>query len=206
MFSTKRRLDLSGVGEHLTAAQMSLGLLIGLVAACVVMLLIERSGIPTTLQLKFKGDIKRESQWLSQYGQFVATVVAVVLIFDLDEVNRMRAVPVAVAVGGTSFSVFVLKRLFGRVRPNRERAGQFLGPSLRHDNYRESFPSSHSACAVALTVMLTHYYPHGTATFWGLAITTASLRYILDAHWPSDILAGIALGYGIAWGVISSIG
>jgi membrane-associated phospholipid phosphatase len=206
MFVTKPRLDASGVGEHLTAAQMSLWILIGLPAACVLMLLIERAGIPTTLQLKFKGDIKRESHWLSQYGQFVATVVAMFLIFDLDEANRMRAIPVGVAVGCTSLSAFMLKRMLGRVRPNREQAGQFLGPCLRHENYRESFPSSHSACAVALTVMLAHYYPHGTGVFWGLAILTASLRYLLDAHWPSDILAGMALGYAIAWGVLLGIG
>jgi len=26
------------------------------------------------------------------------------------------------------------------------------------------------------------------------------LRYILDAHWPSDVLGGVALGYGVAHG------
>ena len=91
-----------------------------------------------------------------------------------------------------------------RVRPGRENAGKFLGPSLKHANYRESFPSSHSACAVALTVALAYLYPQGVITFWALALICAGLRYVLDAHWPSDVLAGVAVGYGLAhltiWG------
>jgi len=85
-----------------------------------------------------------------------------------------------------------------RVRPGRENAGKFLGPHWRHANERESFPSSHSACAASLSVMLTILYPQGAATFWALALICAALRYVMDAHWPSDVLAGIALGYAIA--------
>ena len=36
-------------------------------------------------------------------------------------------------------------------------------------------------------------------TFWVLAVLCASLRYLMDAHWPSDILGGVALGYGVAY-------
>ena len=63
----------------------------------------------------------------------------------------------------------ILKRLIGRVRPGREDAGKFLGPTFRHANYRESFPSNHTACAVALSAMLAHLYPQAAYTFWGLA-------------------------------------
>ena len=77
-----------------------------------------------------------------------------------------------------------------------------LGPSWKHANYRESFPSSHSACAVALSVVLAAYYPPAAVTFWVLAIACACLRYVLDAHWPSDVLGGIALGYAVAVGTL----
>jgi membrane-associated phospholipid phosphatase len=88
--------------------------------------------------------------------------------------------------------------LIGRVRPGRENAGKFLGPTFKHANYRESFPSSHTACAVALSAMLAHFYPAGAPTFWTLAVICGLLRYVLDAHWPSDIVGGIIAGYVIA--------
>jgi membrane-associated phospholipid phosphatase len=45
-------------------------------------------------------------------------------------------------------------------------------------------------------------YPHAAVTFWALALVCAVLRYVMDAHWPSDVLGGIAVGYLagiIAW-------
>jgi membrane-associated phospholipid phosphatase len=46
--------------------------------------------------------------------------------------------------------------------------------------------------------MLTHFYPAGGPTFWTLAVICGLLRYVLDAHWPSDIVGGILAGYVIA--------
>jgi membrane-associated phospholipid phosphatase len=181
---------------------MSWTLLIILLAACAILMLLERLGLPTTLDLHFKGDVKRETRWLAQYGQSVATPVAALLVYQLDPSPKpgplYKALAVLAAVSAASVSAMLLKRTLGRVRPGRERAGQFLGPALRHANYRESFPSSHSACATALSVMLAVLYPPAATTFWGLAIACAVLRYLLDAHWPSDVLGGIALGYALA--------
>jgi membrane-associated phospholipid phosphatase len=81
------------------------------------------------------------------------------------------------------------------VRPRRENAGKFLGPTWKHANWRESFPSSHSACAIALSVSLSILYPQAMVVFWSFGIITAVLRYLMDAHWPSDVLVGVAWGY-----------
>lgn len=171
------------------------------------MLFIERSGVRTTLQLTFKGDLKRESQWLAQYGQAVCTLVAIALIWWLDAQAKPGQV-LALVLGLITASIvsFTLKRTLGRVRPNRENAGRFLGPSLGHQNWRESFPSSHSACAVSFTVVLSYYYPQGMPVFWTMALIVAVLRYALDAHWPSDVLGGIALGYAVGWLMIRAVG
>jgi membrane-associated phospholipid phosphatase len=177
---------------------MVVGILLALVAGCAGMMILERRGLRTTLHLTFKGDIKRESRWLAQYGQAVCTAVAVLLIWQLDKSRRGVVVPVIVAAVGAGLIATLIKRLVSRVRPGRENAGKFLGPSWSHANYRESFPSSHSASAVALSVMLAILYPAAAVIFWALAIACAALRYLLDAHWPSDVLGGIALGYGIA--------
>ena len=186
---------------------MNLTLIAGLVVTCAVLMFLERRGLKTMLSLNMKGDVKRETRWLAQYGQSVCTGVAALLVFQLDpRPHRGKLALVAIiAVAAASVVAMAIKRLVSRVRPGHENAGKFLGPSLKHANYKESFPSSHSACAVALSVVLAAYYPNGAVTFWVLALLCAGLRYVLDAHWPSDVLGGIALGYGMAhlawWGM-----
>jgi membrane-associated phospholipid phosphatase len=167
-----------------------------LLAACGLMMLVERSGVRTTLVLNFKGDVKRETRFIAQYGQALCTVIAGVLVWQLDPVNGKRSViRLAIATVCVSLLAMMVKRLTGRVRPNREDAGKFLGPTWKHANARESFPSSHSANAVAMSAVLAMCYPAAAPTFWTLAIACACLRYVLDAHWPSDVLGGVALGY-----------
>ena len=180
---------------------MNYTLLISLLSVSALLMLIERMGAPITLALNFKGDVKRETRWIAQYGQAICTTVAALLVWRLDRNPDHKSAPWAVVAASmaASVSAFVLKRLLGRVRPGREGAGKFLGPTLRHANWRESFPSSHSASAVALTVVLAALYPRGLEIFWTLALGCAALRYIMDAHWPSDVLGGIALGYAAAY-------
>lgn len=176
---------------------MNLWLILALAVPSVFLLLLELAGFRTTLSLSFKGDIKRESAFLAQYGQSAATPLAAILMMIAKDDWRPGAVIVS-AVLAASIASLVVKRLSGRMRPNRENAGKFTGFSFKHDNKRESFPSSHSACAVALTVALNHYWPEAAAVFWTLAVITALLRYVLDAHFPSDVLAGCLLGYVVA--------
>jgi membrane-associated phospholipid phosphatase len=181
---------------------MSLTLLVILFAATAALLALERRRLPAALNLPLKGDIKRESWWIQQYGQVICTGVAAWLVWELDPAGdaTRKAVTIVVTVAVTSLACGVLKRLFGRVRPGREPAGKFLGPSFRlHGvSHRHSFPSGHTAGAVALTGILAAYYPHAAGVFWFLAVACATMRYVLDAHWPSDITAGMAVGYLVA--------
>jgi hypothetical protein len=115
-------------------------ILIAVAAAAGMLMLLETRGLPTTLSLHFKGDVKRETRWLAQYGQAVCTGVAVLLVWQMDVAHR-RAIPaIVVAVVGTSLVATVIKRLLSRVRPGRPNAGKFLGPHWNHANFRESFP------------------------------------------------------------------
>ena len=183
---------------------MNLVVLISLVAVCGVLMALERRGVRTTLALRMKGDVKRETRWVAQYGQSACTGVAALLVFQLDlrPERGTLALVVIIAVAAASTVAMLVKRLLGRVRPGHELAGKFLGPSLRHENHKESFPSSHSACAVALSVVLARYYPDAAATFWALALVCAGLRYVMDAHWPSDVLGGVAIGYVVAYCIL----
>ena len=52
--------------------RMNVIFLISMIAGCGIMMALETWGLPTTLALSFKGDIKRrESRRPAQYGQFV---------------------------------------------------------------------------------------------------------------------------------------
>ncbi len=170
-----------------------------------ILMFAERKGAPLVLSMDLRGDLKRESRWLAQYGQGACSVVAAILIYLLDprrfRHNAHPGVVLLAVVLVTSIICLLLKRLLGRVRPGRDDAGKFLGPTLRHQSWRESFPSSHSASAIAMSVVLAKLYPPAALLFWALALICASLRYLLDAHWPSDITFGIALG--LAMGAIA---
>lgn len=185
---------------------MHLWVPLALLVAAAVLMLLEARGLRTTLHLAFKGDIKRETAFLAQYGQSVATPIAAALAWSFDLANWKRPVTILAAVSAASLSCFVIKRLSGRVRPNRENAGRFLGPSWRHDNQRESFPSSHSACAVALSAAVVSFFPQTAGVLWTLAGITALLRWVLDAHFPSDVLAGCAIGYVVSHAVLLGFG
>jgi undecaprenyl-diphosphatase len=177
---------------------MNWWLVIALVSVCAVLMGLERLRVPLLLSLSFKGDVKRETAFLAQYGQSACTPIVAILVWQLDLRQHVAALAVLVAVTLSAVAALLLKRMTGRVRPNREHSGRFLGPDLNHANYRESFPSSHSACAMALSTVLARFYPPAALTFWTLAGITAFLRYVLDAHWPSDIVFGLLLGYVVA--------
>jgi membrane-associated phospholipid phosphatase len=178
-------------------------LVFSLLSVAGVLMLVERLGAARPLNLRIRGDIERESRWLGQYGQGLCTIVIAALIWRLDPRRTPLDWSVAwyplVGAAAIASTCFLLKRLLGRARPGRPNAGRFLGPVWRHDSHRESFPSSHAASAMTLSYSLVHLYPDAALVFWSLAIACALLRYLMDAHWPSDVLAGMALGYTMGW-------
>jgi membrane-associated phospholipid phosphatase len=164
------------------------------------MLGFERMGLTNPPRLAIKGDIKREASWLAQYGQGVCTFFVAWTVWLFDP-TVWRNIVIMVAVYTASALSLGIKRLVGRVRPDHPNAGSFTGITRVHDNSIESFPSGHTACAVALSATLAHYFPVTSAVVWTLAALCGILRYLVDAHWPSDILAGAFLGYSVAWAV-----
>ncbi len=176
-----------------------------LAAACLIVMLLERWGAPVVLTLNFKGDIKRETRWFAQYGQFACSIVGAILVARLDSRGWSIAGPLVIAPLAIGLLGGGIKRVLGRVRPGHPGAGRFMGPSARHANWRESFPSNHSATAVSFTVGLAYLYPQIAVVVWPLAIFCATIRYLMDAHWPSDVLGGVCFGYvmtPVIWGML----
>jgi membrane-associated phospholipid phosphatase len=104
----------------------------------------------------------------------------------------------------------VSKTVFRRVRPFVYNDDAAIPPDRKTSRgARQSFPSGHAATAFASAVFLStvyaRLYPASPARPWiwggslALAGTVGYLRYHAGRHFPTDILAGAALGGVVGW-------
>jgi membrane-associated phospholipid phosphatase len=63
---------------------------------------------------------------------------------------------------------------------------------------QQSFPSAHAATAVGLTIALSWLYPRGRWLFAALAVLVVCQRVESGAHYLSDALVGLAIGWVVA--------
>jgi membrane-associated phospholipid phosphatase len=129
--------------------------------------------------------------------QWVVVIVVAVGALELRRVpSRWIPVFLLVVVAGDSLVTNLVKEAVDRARPTLDPAAATLGPS---------FPSGHSSTAAAtfaaLALLAGRRRPHaqkavlaGVAV--GLAVAVASSRVLLDVHWLSDVVGGLALGWG----------
>ena len=109
-----------------------------------------------------------------------------------------RSVPIAAAIVFVSYHI--LKRASKRRRPPTK---------VRNSNYREAFPSGHtaSATAVALASAMAMHRNQPRASLAtlvligaGVPIAIGASRIALDEHWLTDVLGGMAAGTAAATG------
>jgi len=91
--------------------------------------------------------------------------------------------------GGISYA---LKETYGRSRPydghDADRFEAYSGNT--------SFPSGHTTAAFALVTPWVYYYPSPvTYSLFGVASGCALARVAKQHHWPTDVMAGAALGF-----------
>jgi membrane-associated phospholipid phosphatase len=94
-----------------------------------------------------------------------------------------------------------LKLLFGRIRPYHDVPPFELHPfrfALVNAEASFSFPSGDASLAFAMAMSLTLTMPRLRPLWWTLAVIVAIERVAENAHYPSDVVAGAALGVAVA--------
>ena len=105
---------------------------------------------------------------------------------------------VFIAVGLPGLVGTVAKRLIGRVRPSVR--GPFAYEPLSWRPDFASFPSGHTTTAFAALVALGIVFPRARLVLCVYALLIAASRVVVSAHYPSDVIAGAALGtWGALW-------
>jgi membrane-associated phospholipid phosphatase len=140
------------------------------------------------------------------FGSTAGIVTATLLVFVVEMIRRPgRWLPVfltAVVLGQTLLSSEI-KNLVDRVRPAANPLAHTLGPS---------FPSGHTtgaaACFAAFALILGRGRSRnlqsafaGSAVF--IACAVAASRVLLGVHWLTDVIGGLALGWG--WFALCSL-
>lgn len=143
---------------------------------------------------------------ITDLGNIRLVVVLAVLVAILDVLrSRSRWTPLflVVVLAGMELAQVGVKDLVGRVRPTFDPTAATLGPS---------FPSGHSATAAAFyaaAALIVGRTLQRTArqlvlaAAVGIAVAVAASRVLLDLHWTSDVVGGLALGW--AWFALSAV-
>ncbi len=130
-------------------------------------------------------------------------VVILVGIFALFPHWRRMIPRLAAAALGGGLAANVVKLCVGRHRPkyfdfSHESVFDTFGgllPFLTDGPSLNSFPSAHTASAVAFAVVLTRLIPRGVWFFGGLAVLAGLQRLEVCQHFTSDVLVGAAVGW-----------
>lgn len=130
----------------------------------------------------------------------LASVFALAYWISGSEHGRPMIVSVPVVVFSTLLFNSFLKESLRRERPASD------DPTLRPlvgVPSSKSFPSSHAAMSFAAATILTYIEPQLAPLFYGLALVMSWSRVYVGVHYPSDVLAGTAVGLisGAFWTV-----
>lgn len=91
---------------------------------------------------------------------------------------------------------FLLKPLINRIRPFALNESVQLIIQAPKD---ASFPSGHTYCSFASAFVLLGYNKKAGVAALVLAILIALSRLYLYVHYPTDVLAGVVMGFLAAW-------
>lgn len=132
----------------------------------------------------------------SRLGDGPAWYVLLLALPVLYGAGALRPAGVMALTGALGVLIYtLLKRLCVRERPFVTHAG--IDPAAAPlDRY--SFPSGHTLHAVSFSWQAAAHFPELLWVLLPLAALIAASRVVLGLHYPSDVLAGAALGAALA--------
>lgn len=91
----------------------------------------------------------------------------------------------------------IVKQMVDRTRPDAaaERGEYVLRPGERKDSDFNSFPSGHTAGAVAVARAVGRAYPRSRNVTLGLAAAAGLAQVVRSRHYVTDVLAGAMIGW-----------
>ncbi len=161
------------------------------------------------------GPIREYGEFITHFGQSEWILITSVLVFALgmtaagaaDEADRrtrakgvflaQAASFVFAAVALSGLAVNLLKGLIGRPRPNMlvyYDLSPFAFDPMSFASDYASFPSGHATTVAAIFTAAAFFLPRHRILFFSLAVCVAMSRIIVGAHYPSDVIAGLAFG------------
>jgi membrane-associated phospholipid phosphatase len=100
-----------------------------------------------------------------------------------------------VGVGLPGLLVNLLKRLFGRARPELfVDTGMFQFQHFLNDWSFQSFPSGHATTAIGTAFIIGFMAPRYFRLILLVAVMTGISRVVIGMHYPTDVVAGFVIG------------
>jgi undecaprenyl-diphosphatase len=94
----------------------------------------------------------------------------------------------------------IVKQMVDRTRPDAaaKRGEYVLRAGERHDSDFNSFPSGHTAGAVAVACAVGRAYPPSRHVALGVAAAAGVAQVVRSKHYVSDVVAGAVIGWAAA--------
>lgn len=156
--------------------------------------------------LKIPGDLNKFIQMSEAFAHFLTISFVFGCLLWTDVRNRSRLTIGIVFILLCGVIANAAKGIVPRVRPNAvdllpiellpEHSLEVWGKPFSgswFDEHFRSFPSGHSATAMAVAIALTAVYPRGKWFFVSLAILASVQRIESASHYFSDVLFGVAI-------------
>jgi undecaprenyl-diphosphatase len=134
--------------------------------------------------------------WLTYLGSHFAVIFFILLSWILTKQRKVLR-HLLLLYGIQSVVIYGLKFLVKRERPLfflemvsklSKGPGEILDPS---------FPSAHAAFSFMMATLLSNWFPRYRILFFIVAAFIGWTRIYLGVHYPTDVIAGALLGYGI---------